>query len=148
MLCVKNGVADLYNVGDSRIYLLRNGVLTQLSKDHTIVQQKLDLGAIAAEQAASDSGRHKLTQHLGIFESEMLIEAHHIQKQVQPDDVFLLCSDGLTDMVSDKAICQILIIAKSCDEAAEKLLEAALENGGKDNVSVIVVNAKRVMFGL
>ena len=126
--------------------MLRNGVLTQLSKDHTIVQQKLDLGAIAAEQAASDSGRHKLTQHLGIFESEMLIEAHHIQKQVQPDDTFLLCSDGLTDMVSDKAIGQILIDAKSYDCAAEKLLEAALENGGKDNVSVIVVQAKKVLF--
>jgi len=147
MLCIKNGVANLYNIGDSRVYLLRNGALTQLSKDHTIAQQKLELGAITAEQAKTDSGKHTLTQHLGIFESEMLIDAHHVQKQVQPDDVFLLCSDGLTDMVSDEAIQQILVNEKDCESAVKKLIATALENGGKDNVSVIVIQAKGAFWG-
>jgi len=146
MLCIKDDAADLYNIGDSRIYLLRSDTLTQLSKDHTIVQRKLDIGAITAEQAEKDPDRHKLTQHIGIFESEMIIEAHHVKKQVLAEDVFLICSDGLTDMVSNEAIQQILTDAKPCDDAAERLMETALANGGKDNISIIVVQAKKGLF--
>jgi len=143
MLCIKNGEADIYNIGDSRIYLFRNETLKKLSRDHTIAQQKYDIGAITAEQIEHDPGKHKLTQHLGIFENEMIIEAHHENIQIQPDDIFLLCSDGLTDMVSDSNIQQILSESKNPDSAVSKLVETALENGGKDNVSVIIVQAKK-----
>ena len=142
MLCVNNGVANLYNIGDSRIYLFRNDTLTKLSNDHTIAQQKVDFGAITAEQAEKDAGKHKLTQHLGIFESEMIIQAFHVQKQVLPDDIFLLCSDGLSDMVSDNDIQQILSDNEKHDDALERLIEAALKNGGKDNVTVVLIQVK------
>ena len=132
MLCIKNGVADIYNIGDSRIYLFRNGALSQLTKDHTYFQQKADMGIKGQE-----SDKHKLTQNLGIFEHEMEVQADNKQMPIQPNDVFLLCSDGLTDMVSDKEIQQIL--SDNAEKAVDKLIETALKNGGRDNVSVILI---------
>jgi len=143
MLCIKNGYANIYNIGDSRIYLLRNSILTRLSKDHTLTQQKLDLGAISEEQAEQDSGKHSLTQHLGVFETEMIIEAHHVEKLILPGDIFLLCSDGLTDMVDEGSIQEILNNEESRGFAAENLVTAALKNGGKDNVTAMTVQCEK-----
>ena len=139
-LVINDGVAKIYNVGDSRAYLLRDNQLRQLSVDDTSVQRLINIGVITDEQARVHPDRHRLTQHLGIFNHEMIIEPH-ISKGivVLPGDKFLLCSDGLTDMVEDSQIEQILNSSGKCKEVSEMLVSKALENGGKDNVTAMVV---------
>ena len=125
-----------FGVGDSRIYMMRSGMLQQISKDHTIVQQMVDSGAITKEEARTHKRRHILSQNIGIFPDELIIEPHFAEPiELKEGDVFPLCSDGLTDMVSDDAIRTIL----ANNEDAEGLVAAALENGGRDNVTVIVI---------
>lgn len=141
-LSVKDGVARAYNIGDSRIYLHRSGVLTQLSVDHTQAQMLLEQGIITPEQALTHRDRHVLTQHLGIFPEEMVVEPHCAQPvELADGDIFLLCSDGLTDMLSDGEICAVLSGETSLEVKAHALINDALANGGKDNVTVVLVGA-------
>ena len=142
LACIKNDNAYIFNVGDSRAYIIRNGKLKQLSKDHTVLQQKIDNGAITIGDSNGGSEKHQLTQHLGIFESEMLIEAFYTSIQLAPNDVILLCSDGLTDMVSNDEIAVICSASQDAKAITSDLISKALENGGKDNVTVIVACAK------
>lgn len=114
------------NVGDSRAYRLRKGTLTQLSLDHV------------AKMPLNSSRKAPLTQHLGIDPQEMLLEPYIQPYDLLPGDWYLLCSDGLTDMLSDTEIVEILQKANSVQDAAQKLVGAALEHGGRDNVTVIV----------
>ncbi len=141
-LVLDNDKAKIFNVGDSRVYLLRDKKLKQISADDTAAQRLVNLGIITPEEARIHKDRHKLTQHLGIFKDEMIIEPHISQDiEVKKGDKFLLCSDGLTDMLEDDEIQMILSENESCEEITKALVEAALKNGGKDNVTVIVVNA-------
>ena len=139
LACIQENRADIFNIGDSRAYLLRNGTLRQLSKDHTVVQQKIDFGAMTQEQAAKSPERNQLTQNLGIFESEMLIEAHHARAAIEAGDILLLCSDGLTDMVSNDTIAGICKESPKPALISSVLIDKALENGGRDNVTVVVI---------
>jgi len=141
-LCVTGDSAVVTNIGDSRIYLLRDGELRQLSIDHTAARTKVELGIITAEEARKDPERNKLTQHLGIFPSEMEIEPHSEQISVCDGDIFLLCSDGLTDMLDDDLILHILNTYDSIEEKAESLLAEALNKGGRDNITVMLANAR------
>ena len=135
-LYIDEGRAVACNIGDSRIYMMRSGMLQQISKDHTIVQQMVDSGAITKEEARTHKRRHILSQNIGIFPDELIIEPHFAEPiELKEGDVFPLCSDGLTDMVSDDVIRTIL----ANNEDAEGLVAAALENGGRDNVTVIVI---------
>ena len=143
LACVKNDCVDVFNVGDSRAYLFRKGKLKQLSKDHTVARQKIDMGVMTEEKAARSQERHQLTQHLGVNEEEMLIEAYHSQEVLVPGDMLLLCSDGLTDMVSNEEISLLCRGAKDAAALASALIDQALENGGKDNVTVIAINMSR-----
>lgn len=139
-LLIKNNGAKIYNVGDSRAYLLRNGQITQLSKDHNSISMLLDMNLITKEQAAKDPRRHKLMQHLGMFEHEMLLKPHISQQiQIKKDDIFLLCSDGLTEMVSDNDIQMLLKPKKDIEGWVEELMITALNNGGADNISILAV---------
>ena len=128
------------NVGDSRIYLHRSCYLRQISTDHTTAQMLVNMGALSPEQARSHPGRRVLRQHIGIFEEELTIMPSFTDPiALQHGDVFLLCSDGLTDMIADEQISRILDGDGSAEELAEALIQQALDQGGKDNVTALVV---------
>ncbi|MFW6359627.1 MAG: Stp1/IreP family PP2C-type Ser/Thr phosphatase [Chroococcales cyanobacterium] len=124
------------HVGDSRFYLLRNGKLQQITEDHTWVARALRLGDITKEQSRIHPWRHVLSQCLGRKDLPK-VEVHPLD--VKPGDRLLLCSDGLSGEVSDESIASYLRSYSDCAEAAEVLVEAARDNGGADNITVIVV---------
>ena len=122
------------HVGDSRVYIFRRGQLHQLTRDHTLVQTMLDLGALTPEQAATHPRRHMLLRSFNAAEDT--IQADVQQALLADGDQLLLCTDGLTDMVDTEVISSVLSRAASADEACQVLLAAALKNGGKDNVTI------------
>ncbi|MBR0208921.1 MAG: serine/threonine-protein phosphatase [Oscillospiraceae bacterium] len=126
-LFFRRGTAWAFNLGDSRIYLGRGGVLRQLSVDH-----------VDARPHLSGKGKGSLTQYLGIDEEEFVVEPAISAVELHEGDCFLVCSDGLTDMLSDDEILASLLGARSAETAVEKLIAQALERGGRDNVTVIV----------
>ena len=119
------------NLGDSRIYRLRDGELEQISTDHTTIARMLRDGLLKPEEAAVHPKRHQITQYLGIFPEEMLLEPAAAELEIRPFDRYLICSDGLTDMVTDEGIRGILGCDKSPEELTQDLLQAALAAGGR-----------------
>ncbi len=132
---------SICNVGDSPIYLFRDSVLEQLSVNHNEAQSLFDMGMMTREELKTSKRKHRLTQHLGIFEDEMIIEPY-IQENIQllNNDFILLCSDGLTDMVEDEEIQYILQEKTDVQKKAAVLVDTALENGGRDNVTVVLLH--------
>lgn len=118
--------AYVCNIGDSRAYRFRNGKLVQISEDHVM---QLPVG---------NSKKAPLTQHLGIDPEDMLIEPFIAKGKITFGDVYLLCSDGLTDMLSDLEISNVLLDYPNVDECVNRLIQAALDKGGRDNVTTIV----------
>ena len=143
-IAVRGRMADITNIGDSRAYLLRDTQLRQLSRDHSVAQQMLDLGVVDGDGARTHPGRRELTQHLGISASEMIIEPYFTQIEIEEGDIFLLCSDGLTDMLIDSEIRHILNTADYISQKADMLFRAALQKGGKDNITVILMQAEEM----
>ena len=143
MIAVENKYAYLYNIGDSRIYLLRGGRFEQLSEDHTAAARSVKLGIITPDQAKTHPQRNSLTQYVGIDEAEMVIEPHKSKLKMKDNDIFLLCSDGLTDMVDETEISRILSENNQPAEAARQLVGAALSREGKDNITVIILACRR-----
>lgn len=142
LLSIFDDTAQVYNVGDSRVYLYRNKKLTQISVDDTTAQRLVNMGVITKEKAKTHEDRHKLTQHLGIFADEMIVEPHISEKiRIEKGDMFILCSDGLTDMVENEEIQSIMRKSGDSRTAAQSLVETALKNGGRDNVTVTVISA-------
>lgn len=143
-LSVADGRAHAVNIGDSRCYLYRAGKLEQLSRDHTQTQRLIDMGLLSKTEARRHPDRHKLTQHLGIFPEEMIIEPYLSGAiEVLANDLFLLCSDGLTDMLTDEEILLELNADGDVGRKAEGLYELAMGHGGKDNITVILVQARK-----
>lgn len=139
LLYINGNEAVSYNIGDSRVYLMRDK-LAQISEEHTRVAQMVRMGILTKVQAATHRDKHVLTQHLGIFPDEMLIQVHKSQAvELQNNDIFLLCSDGLTDMLTDDEIEEILKQKSSAKECADALKNEALAKGGKDNVTVGII---------
>ena len=135
VLVLLKGKALIAHVGDSRIYRLRQGRLEQLTVDHTMAQFLMEEGEIKPEEAVKHPARHVLTQVMGA-------EIEEIDTRVEtlaPGDLFLLCSDGMYDMVTDDDMLKILIAPSSAQVVCDQLLDAAIENGGKDNVTIIAV---------
>ncbi|MFI3312532.1 MAG: protein phosphatase 2C domain-containing protein [Eubacteriales bacterium] len=130
---------DFLNIGDSRGYLWQDGTLTQLSHDHTEWQSKRDMGFTEAQLKKSRIAQSVLTQHLGIFPEEMIIEPYITQATVAVGDKLLLCSDGLSGMVSDEAMTQVFAQNLPAEATAHQLLQLALDGGGRDNVTIEVV---------
>ena len=127
--------------GDSRIYLLRDGRLEQVTRDHTEVQALLDSGTITAEQAVTWPRRNVITRAIGVTLDP---EVEMIEGRLQNQDLFLLCSDGLTEYFESEELSQVLIkqdwgLAAKIDY----LISQANERGGKDNVSVVLVRATK-----
>jgi serine/threonine protein phosphatase PrpC len=134
---VDGDVANLAHVGDSRIYLWSDGELQLLTSDHSWVNEQLQNGIISAEQARSHPLRNVVTRALG-GRAELLVDLQ--SRRVRPGEVLLLCSDGLTTMVSDAQIAEILDEAGAdLAGAAQRLVDAANERGGEDNITVIVL---------
>jgi protein phosphatase len=129
----------LGHVGDSRGYRLRAGRLTQITHDHSLLQEQIDAGLITAEQAAFSANKNLVTRAVGV-EDTVLLETH--QHDVLPGDIYLLCSDGLTDMLDDETIAQVLLRCELLPEAATALIDAANEAGGKDNISVVLARVR------
>jgi protein phosphatase len=128
----------LGHVGDSRCYRLREGRLQQITRDHSLLQEQIDAGVITPEQAAFSSNKNLVTRAVGV-EDSVLLETH--QHDVQPGDLFLMCSDGLSDMLDDEGISQLLQQHESLDQCTRALIEAANDAGGRDNISVILGRA-------
>jgi PPM family protein phosphatase len=130
--------SDLFiaHVGDSRAYLFRNGQLSQLTHDHTMAQKLADEGDIPQEAVATHKLRHVLTNVLGGHRGPVVTELE--QLQLADGDRLLLCSDGLTDMVDDDTIAAVLRETGSPQEASQKLLDLALNAGGKDNITIVM----------
>ena len=126
------------HVGDSRAYRLRGGRLQQLTRDHSLLQEQIDAGLITPEQAAFSANKNLVTRAVGV-EDTVLLETH--QHEVSPGDLYLLCSDGLSDMLDDGTIAQLLQSGDSLEGVCNTLIEAANDAGGKDNISVILVRA-------
>ena len=146
LLAVENKFAHLYNVGDSRIYLFRKGKLKQVSFDHTPVAKMVKMGIITPEQARVHPHRNRLTQYVGINPEEMVIEVHKSIIEIKNRDIFLLCSDGLTDMLDDAEISHILKKTGRPAEAVRQLMDGVLSRNGKDNITIIVLAYKRSMW--
>ena len=129
--------ANLAHVGDSRIYLFRGGELSQLTSDHSWVNEQLNMGALSADQARSHPLRNVVTRALG-GKPDLQVD---VQAQtVQPGDVLLICSDGLTTMVPDADIAQIMANeARDVDNIARDLVAEANERGGEDNITVVLI---------
>ena len=126
------------HVGDSRAYRLRAGRLQQITRDHSLLQEQIDAGLITPEQAAFSANKNLVTRAVGV-EDTVLLETH--QHDVAPGDVYLLCSDGLSDMLDDSTIAQIMLSHESLDACCKSMIEAANDAGGKDNISVILARA-------
>jgi protein phosphatase len=124
------------HVGDSRLYRFRNSQLEQVTEDHTWVGLALKAGEITKEQAKVHPWRHVLSQCLG---RKDLYRIDLQQLDIQSGDRFLLCSDGLTEEVPDDLIKSSLVKSKTCEEAAAKLVEAAKQAGGSDNITVVII---------
>lgn len=124
------------HVGDSRAYRWRAGALAQLSKDHSLLQEQIDAGLLTREQARHSMNRNLVTRAVGV-ESHVDLEVHAYD--VEPEDCYLLCSDGLNDMVEDEEVAAILASSADLPQAAEALIGAANAAGGRDNVSVSLV---------
>jgi protein phosphatase len=135
-VALHQGFATVSWVGDSRGYLKRNGEpLRQLTKDHSLVQDLIDKGALSKAQAAFHPQRNVILQSLG---SHRALSPDVIQIKVHEEDILLLCSDGLNGMISDSEIEEILALSNEPQQCAANLLKAALIAGGHDNISVIV----------
>ncbi len=128
--------AILVHVGDSRAYLLREGELQQLTKDHTLVQRLVSEGRLTAQEAAHHPQRNILTRALGVDED---IPVDQLTLDLHPRDRLLLCTDGLTNMVGADRIRDVLVRAQDPQEACDRLVEFANRAGGEDNITVIVL---------
>jgi protein phosphatase len=129
------------HVGDSRLYRLRDGELTQVTRDHSLLQEQIDSGLVTPEQARFSQNKNLVTRALGVDADVQTDVAEHA---VLPDDVYLLCSDGLNDMVGDDDIALGLIsLSANLPLCAQQLIDLANDNGGRDNVSVVLVKIKK-----
>ena len=121
------------HVGDSRAYVLRNGKLLQLTRDHSYIQEEIDNGRITEEEAKVHPHRNVISRAVGV-KDELAVDL--INGECSPGDIFLLCSDGLTGMVSDTDIEKTLLSSSSLPRKVENLIDSANSAGGKDNVTV------------
>jgi protein phosphatase len=133
-----NDVLFVAHVGDSRCYLSRAGVLHRLTRDHTLVEAMVRQGSLSAEEAAQHRWRHVITNVVGGDTAEVKVEVHKVH--LEDRDRMLLCSDGLTDMLSEEEIKQILYTEAEPEQACRRLVTRANEAGGRDNITAVVTH--------
>jgi protein phosphatase len=124
------------HVGDSRLYRLRHGELEQITRDHSLMQELIDRGFYTPEQARKSLNKNLVTRAVGIEET---VEVDVLEDVAHPDDIYLLCSDGVTDMIDDDVIKKIIIEnSDNLDQTAAELIRVSNEAGGKDNISAML----------
>ena len=125
------------HIGDSRLYRLRGEAMEQVTRDHSLLQEQLDSGLITPEEAKLSQNKNLVTRAVGI---DPTVDAEVHVHETQPDDIFLLCSDGLSDMVDDEEIRLTLITLRSNPTlTVQQLVQAANDNGGRDNISAMLI---------
>ena len=129
------------HVGDSRAYLFRDGQLTRLTQDHSLVDELVRRGKLTEAQAAEHPQRSIITRALG---PEPDVEVDTFTYPVRPGDVLLLCSDGLTSMISEDTVAGVLESARTLEEAARRLIDEANDAGGRDNITVVLFRVEEV----
>ena len=132
---IKNGRVNIAHVGDSRAYLIHDGALTQLTKDHSLVQEMYDKGQLSRDELKNNNLRNIITRALGVAEG---IDIEFNTADLGSGDVLLLCSDGLTNEVSEEEMLSLYDSAKF-EQYPAKLIEQANKAGGKDNITVVAV---------
>lgn len=133
------------HVGDSRAYRLRHGKLEQITRDHSVLQEQIDAGLISAEYARFAPNRNLVTRAVGVAPTLSVETREHL---TEAGDIYLLCSDGLTDMLSAGELAEILTdVQTDLDAACQMLVDIANKNGGRDNISVIIIRLKSVKSG-
>lgn len=134
----RSGRLLMGHIGDSRAYRWRNGVLQQITKDHSLLQEQIDAGILTQEQAHYAANKNLVTRALGV-EDMVLLETH--LHEIVSGDIYLMCSDGLSDMLRDPQIAAVMAAHTSLPEMGEALVAAANEAGGRDNIAVVLVRA-------
>ena len=130
---------SIAHVGDSRLYRVRQNRLEQITMDHSLLQELVDRGFYSREEAERSTNRNYVTRALGV-DSGVDVELQEVQ--VEPNDIFLLCSDGLPDMVDDEEIhLTVSTFSANLDMVGQQLIQLSNEHGGKDNVSIIIAQA-------
>ena len=146
-VCIDGGTAEAFNVGDSRVYLMRGESLRQLSRDHSVTQLLIENGLLREEERRSSRYAGELTQYIGMQSDEDLEPAAHRAKlAAEPGDIFLVCSDGLTGELSDEEIRELLEAGReeSAEYLSARLVEKAVDKGARDNISAVVCCVKSV----
>jgi serine/threonine protein phosphatase PrpC len=129
------------HIGDSRLYRLRGASFSQVTRDHSLLQEQIDSGLITPEQARTSQNKNLVTRALGI---DPTVEAEIHEYDVEPGDIYLLCSDGLNDMVPDDEIAMtVQMLSANLELCGMQLVQMANDNGGRDNVSVILVKIRQ-----
>lgn len=134
---IKDRIMYIANVGDSRVYLLHNNEIHQITEDHTYVNDLVKMGAISKEEAETHSKKNVITRAIG---ANACNTPDCFNSYVEPGDKILICSDGLYDELSEREILSKMIREEDMIECAESLVEMANENGGNDNISVICIS--------
>ena len=138
LACIRDSIISMYYLGDSRIYMYRGGVLTRLTRDHTVAADMIDSNVLTEEEAERSPDRHKLTMYLGVDDDCDEIKAGFAGSYTLTEgDMFLMCTDGLNEMCTSEEISELL--AENGENPASVLVDRALENGGRDNVTCLVI---------
>lgn len=127
---------QIANVGDSRLYVINENI-TQITRDHSLVEEMVRMGGLDKSTARTHPDKNIITRAIGA-QDEVDIDFFTIE--LEEGDIVLMCSDGLTNMIPDDEICMIIKEQRDIEEMGEKLVKAANNNGGKDNISVIIIN--------
>ncbi|KGM40846.1 protein phosphatase [Aquabacterium sp. NJ1] len=135
----RSGRLLLGHIGDSRAYRWRDGQLQQITKDHSLLQEQIDAGILTPEQAQYAANKNLVTRALGV-EDLVLMETH--LHDIQSGDVYLMCSDGLSDMLRDQQIAEVMAAHTSLPDMGAALVAAANDAGGRDNIAVVLVRAQ------
>ena len=138
----QGGRLTLGHIGDSRCYRLRGVDFQQITKDHSLLQEQIDAGLITPEQALSSSNKNLVTRALGVEDAVLLDVTEH---RVEEGDLYMMCSDGLSDMVRDSALTDIITADTGLEQKSKQLIAAANEGGGRDNISVVLIRAKQAV---
>ncbi len=145
LILFHQGLATIAHVGDSRLYRLREGRLELMTHDHSLLQQQVEMGLITTEDAKVSHNRNLVSRALGV-EAEINVEIS--EHEVHPHDIYLLCSDGLNDMVDDTDIeLAVNELRVNLPLTTQQLVQMAIDNGGHDNVSVLVAKVKHKVTG-
>jgi len=138
---LEGGILYLVHVGDSRAYLIRDGRIIQVTQDHSVVAEMVRRGALSADAAETHPARHVITRALGV-DADIDIDA--LRVDLEPGDVVLLCTDGLSGPVADEDILELVEATATLEQAAEPLVQRANAAGGPDNVTVVLARVDAV----